>query len=406
MQRSQIRFVFLNLGHFLDHFFMLIFASVAALRLSIEWQMSYAELIPYATPGLIAFGLCALPAGWIADKWNRHAMMTIFFIGIGLSSIITSFVNTPLEMAIGLTLIGVFAAIYHPVGLAMVIQGREKIGVALAANGIFGNMGVACAALFTGLLIDSLNWRSAFFIPGVICVFIGIFYFLFERTNTPSSLTDKPIARSSLQFCTSKNSAYRVFAVIFFSCALGGMIFQSTTFSLPKVFEERLADIAGSASQVGIYTFVVFSVAAFAQLIVGYLIDRYPVRFIFAAVSLLQCVLFASMMHLTGMAAFIVSIAFMLVVFGAIPITDVLVGRIAKSDWRSRIYAATYLISFSVSASAVPLIASIHANWGFNRLFGVLAVLAFLIFIAAIMLPKENKSRRSQIQINSKIKAV
>ena len=63
MQRSQVNFLFLNVGHFLDHYFMLIFATAAALRLTSEWGLSYAQLIPYATPGFIAFGICAIPAG-------------------------------------------------------------------------------------------------------------------------------------------------------------------------------------------------------------------------------------------------------------------------------------------------------------------------------------------------------
>ena len=153
MQRETIRFLFLNVGHFLDHFFVLIFATVAALRLTIEWDLSYAQLIPYATPGFVAFGLCAIPAGWLADKWSREGMMVVFFIGIGLSSIYTGMADTPLEIGIGLTLVGVFAAIYHPVGLAMVVQGRDKMGIPLAVNGVFGNMGVACAALVTGFFI-------------------------------------------------------------------------------------------------------------------------------------------------------------------------------------------------------------------------------------------------------------
>ena len=136
MQRRQVSFLFLNLGHFLDHLFMLIFASVAALRLTSEWGLSYAELIPYATPGFVAFGLCAVLAGWIADKWSRPGMIVIFFIGIGASSILAGFAQTPLQIAFTLFLIGVFAAIYHPVGLAMVVHERERTGVPLAINGI------------------------------------------------------------------------------------------------------------------------------------------------------------------------------------------------------------------------------------------------------------------------------
>ncbi len=105
MHRSKVNFLFLNVGHFLDHFFMLVFATAAALQLSTKWGMSYAELIPYATPGFIAFGICAIPAGWLADKWSREGMMVVFFIGIGASSVLAGMANSPWQIAATLALI-------------------------------------------------------------------------------------------------------------------------------------------------------------------------------------------------------------------------------------------------------------------------------------------------------------
>ena len=176
MSRQQLNFLFLNIGHFLDHLFILIFATVAALKLTTEWNMSYAELIPYATPGFVAFGLMSVPAGWLADKWSREGMMVVFFIGIGIASILTSYASTPVEMGIGLAAVGLFAAIYHPVGLALVVHGRTKTGVPLAINGIFGNMGVASAALLTGLMIDTAGWNAAFVLPGIVSIVVGVAY--------------------------------------------------------------------------------------------------------------------------------------------------------------------------------------------------------------------------------------
>ena len=86
--KDRQHFLFLNIGHFLDHFFLLIFATAAALSLAIEWQLSYGQLIPYSTAGFIAFGLFSLPSGWVADRWSREGMMCVFFIGIGLSTLI------------------------------------------------------------------------------------------------------------------------------------------------------------------------------------------------------------------------------------------------------------------------------------------------------------------------------
>ena len=396
MPRDRLSFAFLNAGHFLDHFFMLIFATVAALRLADEWSMSYAALIPYATAGFIAFGVGAIPAGWLADKWSREGMMVVFFLGIGASSIATALADSPLRIALCLFAIGLFAAIYHPVGLAMVVHGRTKTGVPLAINGIFGNLGVASAALFTGYLIDSAGWRSAFVLPGIVAIGIGIAYAGFVWSaravrRAAGAAADRPAVASAAgaaSLSIGRETFVRVFAIIMFTAAIGGLVFQSTTFALPKIFDERLGGLAGSATAIGGYAFLVFAVAAVAQLVVGYLVDRHSVRTVFGFVTGLQALFFAAMYQLSGIAALLVAVAFMLVVFGQIPINDVLVGRITRSEWRSRIYALRYVVTFSVTASTLPLIAWIHANRGFGALFVLMAAAAACMLAAALLLPR------------------
>jgi len=395
---NRIHFAFMCAGHLYGHLFMLVFATVAALSLSKEWGMSYAELIPYAAPGFIALGVCAVPAGWLADKWSRKGMMIVFFVGIGLSSIFASLAKTPLQIGIGLLTIGIFAAIYHPVGISLVVQGRKVTGVPLAVNGVFGNMGVAGAALITGFLIDRTGWSSAFVWPGVISVATGITYagFLYvtRYSDTKKSANVAEKKKTSDELFMDKRLVARVFAIIFFSTAIGGLIFQSTTFALPKMFEERLADLAISATVVGRYAFIVFAFAAVGQLIVGYLLDRYPVRVVFSLVAALQAVFFGIMPGLSGLSALVVATAFMLVVFGQIPINDVLISRVTQSEWRSRAYAFRYIVTFSVSATSIPFIAWIYARWGFDRLFIVLSVAAIFIFASVLLLPSALSGKR------------
>jgi len=363
---------------------MLIFATAAALRLTTEWGLSYAELIPYATPGFIAFGVCAIPAGWLADKWSREGMMVMFFLGIGLSSVFAGMAANPFQIAVSLTLVGVFAAIYHPVGLAMVVSGKSKTGMLLAVNGVWGNLGVASAALLTGFLIDLSGWRSAFYLTGVLSVVVGLVYWRFINSN-PAEPAPASVKQSS---AAKVDGLWRIFAIILITTAIGGLVFQSTTFALPKVLTERVSELSISATRAGWYAFIVFSIAAGGQLVVGTLVDRYPVKTVFAVVAALQALLFAIMIPLTGTMALLVSIAFMLVVFGQIPINDVLLGCIVQSEWRSRAYALRYLVTFSVMASAVPMIAWVHSRWGFERLFAILAFAALCIFLAVLMLPR------------------
>ncbi|GBE44055.1 major Facilitator Superfamily protein [bacterium BMS3Bbin10] len=398
MTPSRLHFMFLNIGHFLDHFFMLIFATVAALTLWREWGMSYGELIPYATPGFIAFGLFALPAGWLADKWSRRGMMAAFFIGVGVCSMLTSLAQTPLQMGAALFAMGVFAAIYHPVGIPLVIEGRVRTGMPIAINGVFGNLGVASAALITGFMIDNAGWRAAFIWPGIVCVGVGLAYlWFFAKTPQPAKAAkpaEKEPAKKGPEKKKSRGRSYqgvsliRIFAIILVTTALGGMVFQSTTFALPKIFDERLGGMALSATLVGWYAFLVFALAAFAQLVVGYLLDRHSARLVFIGVAALQAVFFALMPGLHDWAALAVAFAFMLAVFGQIPINDVLLGRLTTSEWRSRAFACRYIVTFSALAASIPMIAWVHANWGFDRLFMGLAVAALLILLAVIMLPR------------------
>ena len=392
MHRLRDKFLFLNLGHFLDHFFMLIFATVAALQLSREWGLTYSELIPYATPGFIAFGVCALPAGWLADRWSRDGMLVVFFIGIGMTSILCGLTGTPFQLGFALTLMGVFAAIYHPVGLALVIEGREKTGLPLAINGVFGNLGVASAALITGYLIDLANWRYAFVTSGALSIVLGVGYWYLFTGDTRANDAAKPKSKKPQKTeALDRGLLLRIFAIILLTTAIGGLIFQSTTFALPELFEERLSSLTDSATMLGWYAFIVFSIAALAQVVVGYLVDRVSIKWVFICIALTQAFFLALAANAEGVTALLLSIGFMLAVFGQIPINDVLIGRISAGEWRSRAFALRYIVTFSVMASTLPLIAWIHAEWGFGFLLQLLAAAAVCIFIAVTLLPGQSR---------------
>src|SRR5256885_1541775 len=169
MNNNRFLVPFLNLGHFLDHLVMLVFPTVV-IALARDWGRPYAELLPLALGGFIAFGAFALPAGWLADHWSRYRMMALFFFGLGASLFLTGFAQTPWQLGLGLTLTGVFAAIYHPLGIAMLVAAPVKLGAALGWNGLYGNLGLAAAAIISGALMGLLGWRGGFFLPGGVRV--------------------------------------------------------------------------------------------------------------------------------------------------------------------------------------------------------------------------------------------
>jgi MFS family permease len=396
--RERTHFLLLNVGHFMDHLFTLIFASVAALALHREWGLGYADLLKYATPGFFAFGVFALPAGWLADKWSRDGMMSVFFIGIGIASMLTGFARTPFEIALGLFILGMFAAIYHPVGLAIVVEKWKNTGMRIAVNGVWGNLGVASAALITGYFIDHGGWRTAFFVPGVVSILIGIGYSVL-RWSEITQPRARNVAQAAARELPSdvKAMLLRVSMIVFLTTAVSSIVFQSTTFALPKVFDERLGGLAISATALGQLAFLVFALASIGQLIVGHFLDRLGPRTVFMAAAALQVVFFMAMPGLVDLPAFICALGFMLAAFGQIPINDYMIGRLADGQWRARIYGVRYVVSFTVLAAALPLIAFIYENWGFDVLFRVLALSAAVILAAVSLLPQRLPAARDAL---------
>ena len=383
---------FINLGHFLDHLVMLVFPTVVV-ALGREWGRPYSELLPLALGSFIAFGAFALPAGWLADHWSRYKMMVVFFFGIGVSMLATGFAQSPLQIGAGLTLIGVFAAIYHPVGIAMLVAAPEKMGRALGWNGLWGNLGLAAAALIAGALMDLWGWRAAFFIPGVFCMLAGAAFLWLVPDPGPVKKKSKTIGLH-----VDVATMTRIFAVLLIATAFGGVIFNSTTVAMPKVFDERLSALTQSSFGIGVLVAFVYSLAALAQLAMGALIDRFELRRLMIGIALIQIPLLAIAANLDGWAMLAAALAMMLAVFGQIPLNDSIVGKYVADEYRARVLSVRYVVSLGVAAVAVPLIAVLHrTEGGFRNVFLVLAALAAGMLLASFFFP----SRRSITQAQS-----
>jgi MFS family permease len=404
MNRDRAHFLFLNVGHFLDHLFTLIFASVAALALTREWSLGYGDLLKYATPGFFAFGVFSYPAGWLADKWSREGMMVVFFVGIGLASLAAGFAQSPLQVGLGLFAIGMFAAIYHPVGLAMVTQKWKNTGMRLAVNGVWGNLGVASAALITGFLIDNGGWRMAFIIPGCISIAVGVAYALARHAEISAEGSAAKAATGGAQAVNPSALFMRVSLIVFLTTAVSSIIFQATTFALPKIFDERLQGLSAEAvgwlrdhglagradvaTMVGVFAFSVFAIASMAQLVVGSLLDRVGARPVFMGAAAIQLVFFGLMAGSREGWALALALGFMLGAFGQIPINDFMIGKMASGGARARVYGIRYVVSFTALAAALPLISLLYERWGFDTLFYVLAAAATVILALVSFLPR------------------
>jgi MFS family permease len=368
---------------------MLVFPTVV-IALGREWDRPYSELLPLSLGAFIAFGAFALPAGWLADHWSRYKMMVVFFFGIGVSLFATGFAQTPWQIAVGLTLTGMFAAIYHPVGIAMLVAAPKNLGMALGWNGLWGNLGLAFAAIVSGALMDLWGWRAAFFIPGLAAVAVGIGFLLLVPDPGPVQKKSKTIGLH-----VDARTMAIIFSVLLVATACGGVIFNSTTVAMPKVFDERLRALTQTNLGIGALVALVYSVAAFAQVVMGKLIDRFEMKRLMVTVGLVQVPLLAIAANLDGWPLLVVALAMMMAIFGQIPLNDAIVGKYVADEYRARVLSVRYVVSLGVASIAVPLIAVLHrTEGGFRNVFLVLAALAAAVMAAAFFFPSRDRIRQ------------
>lgn len=360
---------FNNFAHAVDHYVMLIFPTVV-IGLEAVYGRPYSELLALGTASFFAFGIFSLPAGWLADRWSRHYMMVVFYVGCGLSLAAAALSPNFVSLAAALFALGVFASIYHPVGTTIVVAAAINRGRTLAFNGVCGNLGVSLAAGITAGLTAWIGWRGAFLVPAAICVATGIAYLALipDDRAQKTSRSVAPDVRLTLGIMIA------VFALFILIGTTAGLVFNTVTIALPKVIDERISNI--SLVAVGSIATAVFLCGALAQLTVGRVIEKYPAHLVFAFTGLMQFVGVVWVVYATGyalLAALAFAIAF---IYAQVTVNDFVIARYTADAWRGRIYAVRYFITYVISGAAITMIAFLHGRGGFDLVLMVTAVIA------------------------------
>jgi MFS family permease len=378
--RARLSIGFINWAHALDHFVMLIFPTVV-IGLELIFGKSYAELIALGTASFVAFGVFSLPAGWLGDRWSRRNMLVLFYAGCGASLLAAGLAPNLVVLAMALAALGVFAAIYHPVGTAMLIEQATSRGRSLAFNGVCGNLGAALAAGITAALAAGFGWRAAFLVPGAICIVSALIYprLVADETRTAADRTkvaDVPLATWM---------AATIFALFIVIALCAGLVFNIVSVALPKIVDERLGSELPLVVVGGLAT-LVFTCGALAQIAVGRLVERIAPHILFAAVGILQLlgVLWAA--QTSGKVLIAALAVAMAAIYAQVTVNDLVIARYTADAWRGRVYAVRYFLTFVVSGAAVGIIAFLHGRGGFGLVLGITAAIALGVVVATAII--------------------
>jgi MFS family permease len=373
----------LNIAHALDHLFLLIFAaavsSIAADMGLSQWQ----DLMPYGAGAFFMFGLGSLPAGRLGDLWGRRSMMLVFFWGMGAASILTAFAQTPWQLAASLTLMGAFAAIYHPVGIPMLLERSSNPGATIGFNGLAGNLGVAVAALLTGFLIQWWGWRVAFAVPGVLALFCGG---LFARA-CPQELSSPAKRKGGAKVSLPAPMLTRALVVMTAAAITSSVLFNFMTNGNGALLAERFQGVMDDPAALGLLLALVYAVASLAQVVVGYWINRLPLKRFFMGMVMAQIPMLVLASQAQGWWLLLALTGVMVCIFGAIPFTDFMIARYVDDRLRSRVSGMRLGVSFAISSLSVWALGPVVKAMGFGHSLVLLAGFSVATTLILTLLP-------------------
>ena len=386
---------FLNWAHFLDHYVILIFPTVV-IGLEAVYGRPYGELLVLSTAAFTAFGLFALPSGWLADKWSRRNMIAVYFFGTGICCVLVGLSQSFETLAIALFGIGLFGAIYHPVGTPMVVDQAVQRGRTMAFNGICGNIGVSIASGCTALIASALGWRFAFFIPAAVFIVSGIAYLAF----VPDDRGKRAVQAPDQDVALGKGLTIAVIVMFLLLAFWVGLVFNALTIMLPKLVEQRVT-VGIPLTAVGLMATAVFLCGGMAQFTMGRLVERITPHLIMSAIAGIQVFGILAALYSSGwwlLPSLALAVA---AIYGQVTVNDLVLARYTPPAWRGRIYSIRFFLIFTMAGPAAWGIGWLYTHGGFDVVLGVGAVIAVLgalntFAISALVSGVENKRARAE----------
>ncbi|MBN2134768.1 MAG: MFS transporter [Acidobacteria bacterium] len=385
--------IFSALAHGYTHFYMAIFTATI-LFMAADFKISIEKIGIVGTIFSGVFGFGALAAGFLIHRISAKTTIMISLTGGTLFTFLTAFMPSLFLMALSLTIMGAFGALYHPAGLTLVSNTIKSRGRGLAIHGMGGTTGLAIAPMFAGFLTEYLSWRWAYALlaaPGVLLLIYGLTIHIKEENIEGVSHKKKTTNGNGKKPAHPADFLIYVFALqICF-----GLFFNGSTTFLPSHATDAIGfsflGMKGMALG-GFFTTIALVLGGLlGQFIGGELSEKYKLYKLQFFVMLVSAPTLFLLGVTTDYLFVIIMFLFALFAFSWQPIGNGMVAYYTPAKFRGYVFGISFALSFGVGALASWLAGIVTDSYSIDKVFFVMGLIAIVSLLFAVPLWLINK---------------
>ncbi len=391
--RERRTILILGCAHTMVHFYEQAFPALL-LTMVVHFQIELSTAGWMQTLLALAFGLGALPAGYLADRIGAKRIVMVYLIGAAASCMFISVSTSIVTFAIGLAALGAFISLYHPAGTTLVTKQVKQIGKGLGYHGMGGALGVAVApALATMLAVISptYGWRLSFMAFGAL----GLLGAAGVATLKVAPTQPAPNTNRFWPEHVIAKGQGKPFAVYMFVGVMVGFCYRGLMTFLPAYFSQELSGgifVGSDLIKGGTFATLTLLVGIFGQFLGGQLTARYNLEKLYAVLLIMTVPMLFLMSVTTNYALFFITMAFAFFHFAGQPVGNNLVAKYTDERGRGLGFGIYFAAAFGVGSLASGFSGAIADRYGLGKIFFVLGGLIFLGFLAMLYLAKDSGS--------------
>ncbi len=349
--------------------------------LLLEFGTDYFHLGIVVTIFSYGFGLGALPAGYLSDRFGPKRLIILYLVGSGLLFTGIFPVRTLFVYGVVMCVIGIFCSLYHPAANALIARTFTQKGKAFAVNGIAGSLGVAIAPALSASLGAAYGWRTPHVVYGLMGVALGWYGFRIRGGKNPAFDTG--------QSKKSPDAPHRIpylnLVVFYMTAVMLGITYKGIMTFLPAYMAAQVHFQAFGLTPVAIGgTFATFALmfGGLGQYIAGRLADRYqPEKIYAAALAIGSCFVFM-MAKSTDILLIVSAVVYAFFYFSTQPTQNYLLATYMPKSRQGLGFGIHFFLTFGVGSTAAAVSGYIADHFGLTAVF---YIMGFFFAAAAVL---------------------